>query len=93
MACEHCAKLKNLNFLQRHYNQYRDIGGSHGMYVVVNDLSDETANELCRNYESTHPPVPKEKVKKFDKQLKKEADEAKLRDDLQWLAGTGRYGQ
>ena len=51
---EHCAKLKNLNFLQGHYNQYRDIGGDHAMYVVTNDLSDETAKELRGNYESTH---------------------------------------
>lgn len=81
------------NFLQEHYNRYRDEGGGHAMYVAVNDLSDETAEELRRNYESTHPPVPEEKVVEFHEQLKKEADEAKLRDDLQWLAGTGPYGQ
>lgn len=90
--CEPCAKLK-LNFLQGHYNRYRDEGGDHAMYAVYNDLSDETAKELHRNYESTHPPVPKEKVRKFHEQLKKEADKAKLRDDLEWLTGTGRYGQ
>lgn len=91
--CKHRAKLKNLNFLQDHYNQYRDTGGNHAMYAVYNDLSDETAEELRKNYESTHPPVPEEKIKQFDDQLKKEADEAKLRDDLEWLTGTGRYDQ
>ena len=91
--CKYCAKLKNLNFLQGHYNQYRDIGGDHAMYAVTNDLSSETAEKLRKDYESTHPPVSKTKVKKFRKQFKKEADEAKRRDDLQWLSGTGRYGQ
>ena len=63
------------------------------MYAVYNDLSDETAKELCRSYESSHPPVSENKVRKFNEQLKKGADEAELRDDLQWLTGTGRYGQ
>lgn len=91
--CEHCAKLKKLNFLQEHYNWYRDEGGDHAMYAVVNDLFDKTAEELRDNYESTHPPVPEEKIKQFNEQLKKETDDANFRDDLQWLTGTGRYGQ
>ncbi|MBI2024877.1 MAG: hypothetical protein HYT03_02215 [Candidatus Harrisonbacteria bacterium] len=79
--------------MQGHYNQHRDAGGDHAMYAIVNDLSDATAKELRRNYASTHPPVSKKKIKQFNDQFKKEADEAKLRDDLEWLTGTGRYGQ
>lgn len=91
--CKHCAKLKNLNFLQNHYNQYRDMGGDHAVYAAYNEISDETAEKLRKNYESTHPPVQKEKNKQFNEQLKKEANEAQLCDDLEWLTGTGRYGQ
>ncbi len=85
--------MSKSNFLQEHYNSYRDHGGDHEMYAVVNDLTYELAEELRKNYELTHPPVPKEKIKKFDEQLKKETDADKLRDDIEWLSGTGRYGQ
>lgn len=56
--CKHCAKLKKINFLQDHYNQYRDKGGDHIMYSIYNDLPEEIAQELRRNYESTHPVGP-----------------------------------
>ncbi len=92
-TCRHCAKLKGLNFLQDHYNHFRDAGGDHAMYAVWNDLSDKIAAELRQNYNSTHPPIPATKVAKFQKQLEKENAEAALRDDLAWLTGTGRYGQ
>lgn len=40
-----------LNFLQNHYNLCRQRGDLHGVYVVVNDLSDETAKMLKDTYE------------------------------------------
>ena len=83
-----------MNFLQGHYNQYRQAGGDHASYVVVNDLSDETAAQLKAEYEHAHPePVPEAKQREFREQLSREARDAEARDDLEWLTGTGRYGQ
>lgn len=53
------------NFLQEHYNDYRDLGGDHEMYAIVNDLTYEKAEELRKNYESTHPPVSKERISNY----------------------------
>lgn len=39
-----------MNFLQGHYNQYRLMGGKHNLYVVYNDISNESGEELRRNY-------------------------------------------
>ena len=41
------------NFLQQHYNAYRDAGGDHVMYIVYNDLDDnrELCEELRTNYD------------------------------------------
>ena len=41
------------NFLQQHYNRYRDAGGYHVEYIVWNDLDDnsELCRELRENYE------------------------------------------
>lgn len=40
-----------LNFLQDHYNRAMKAGGGHTNYVIINDLSDETARELRDIYE------------------------------------------
>lgn len=81
------------NFLQEHYNRFRNAGGQHIMYVIENDLEDDTAQKLKKNFESTNPPVPEEKVKEFEKRMKEAADKARLRDDMQWFTGTGYYSQ
>lgn len=78
---------------QGFYNRYRDEGGDHISYVITNDLDDETAERLAQNYESTHLPVHEEKIREFEEKRTKETEDAMLRDDIQWLTGTGRYGQ
>lgn len=91
--CEYCARLGRVNFLQGHYNRFRDAGGDHAMYIVYNDISDKIAKELFDNYASTHPPVPVEKTREFMEKLQEENRRANERDDLHWLTGTGPYGQ
>lgn len=81
------------NFLQQHYDHYRTAGGDHASYVVVNDLSEELADELRATFEENHPPVSKEKQREFSERLSKEAEAAKARDDFEWYTGTGYYGQ
>jgi hypothetical protein len=66
-------------------------GGDHVSYVIVNDLED--GQKLKTNYEATHPPVPIEKEEEFKKKLDAEASRAERQDNLEWLTGTGRYGQ
>lgn len=82
------------NFLQEHYNGYRQSGGGHGAYVAINDLGDETAIQLRTEYDRKFPEsVPEEVQRAFREKLTAEAREAERRDDLRWLTGTGRYGQ
>lgn len=59
-------EVNPMNFLQRHYNLYRDAGGDHAYYVVGNDIEDDLAEELKVNYENV-----KEKERKFMSKLKK----------------------
>jgi hypothetical protein len=40
------------NFLQEHYNRYRDHGGDHAEYVVYNDISREVGEKLRITYEA-----------------------------------------
>lgn len=61
VQCEHCAKLEKISFLQNHYNRYRDAGGNHAAYIIVNDLSGKTAKELRKSYEATHSSASEEK--------------------------------
>ena len=84
-----------MNFLQAHYNRYRQEGGGHLSYAVINDLSDEMSSKLKLEYEKMYPePVSEEKKRQFEEALKKESEEASWQnDDLDWLMGTGRYGQ
>ncbi len=81
------------NFLQSHYNEYRNAGGDHDLYVVWNDISEELGDRLRQNFEDTHPPVSEEKKGEFMKNLEKEAATLRLSDDLDWLLGTGRFSQ
>lgn len=93
MSCEHCTKLGRVSFLQGHYNEYRDSGGGHGVYVVQNDLTAEKAQELKEVYEKSHPPVPPEINEKFLNKLTTESARIRNHDDLDWYFGTGRYAQ
>lgn len=79
--------------MSKNYDNYRDAGGDHISYVIINDLDDKTAEELRQNYESAHPPVSEEKMREFAENRKQESENAMLLDDFQWLTGTGRYGQ
>jgi hypothetical protein len=45
-----------MNFLQAHYNRYRDAGGDHVSYIVYNDIDDDLATELKKNYEMSLVP-------------------------------------
>jgi hypothetical protein len=45
-----------MNFLQQHYNRFRDAGGDHAEYIVWNDIDDDLAKELRENYEHPAPP-------------------------------------
>jgi len=83
------------SFLQNHYNQWRAMGGGHAEYVVYNEIDDDKklCEELKNNFESTHAPVSEETKTEFRKEFDEESKRARLQDDLEWLTGTGRYGQ
>ena len=81
------------NFLQEHCNRYRRAGGDHATYIVVNDVDNDLAEQLKTTFEASHPPVSEEQQEKFREQLRRETKEAELRDDFEWLTGTGYYGQ
>lgn len=38
------------SFLQAHYNSYRADGGSHEMYVLLNDIAHDLGDKLQSNY-------------------------------------------
>ncbi len=83
-----------MNFLQAHYNQYRQAGGDHTSYVIVNDLDDAMADTLQQAYDKEFPtPVSEQKQREFKEGLEGQTQESAARDDLEWLTGTGRYGQ
>ena len=83
-----------MNFLQEYYNRYRQAGGDHISYKIVNDLDDTVADTLLQAYDKEFPaPVPEEIQRQFKEGLRGETQEAQARDDLEWLTGTGRYGQ
>lgn len=79
--------------LQDHYTKAREAGCTHAMYVIQNDLDEGTAKELEREFEQNHAPVSDEKTQEFRADLAEESRRAQVWDDLQWLLGTGRYGQ
>lgn len=86
------------NFLQDHYNRAMDAGGGHAMYVVINDIDDETAKRLSENYRTrpaAEAPDTQEKAA-LEAAMQAENDRYKsaaVFDDLAWMTGTGRYAQ
>jgi hypothetical protein len=82
------------NFLERHYEMARLVGETHEVYVVWNDLDDETANRLKEWFDTEHPEgVPESVVKAHHERECKLAEDAQRLDDLAWLTGTGRFSQ
>lgn len=41
-----------MNFLQEHYNRWREGFGSHEEYVIWNDIGDDVARELKEEYDN-----------------------------------------
>jgi hypothetical protein len=83
------------SFLQNHYNKWRAMGGDHAEYVVSNEIDDDEklCEELKKNFEANHPPVSKKAKAALKKKQKEEAERASRIHNLEWLTGTGPYGQ
>ncbi len=52
------------NFLQQHYNMYRDAGGDHAEYIVWNDIDDN--HKLCRELRERYEESKRRAAEKTD---------------------------